>query len=978
MSILKTIGILIGITILFFFLKYIIVNWKTLKKVIASYFINNFGSFFYICLFLIFFVFTIYPLLGNSSALEVSMTIRKLLFVFMFVIIIIYSIWIYKLRKPESTESTESTFSNKLFYILQFIIIIYSVWFNTTENFDSFPFFNNLILKYIFWIFFWGIIAFFSYFLIKTYKNTDNSNNITASSITQTTVKYLGVFIIMLSISKLFFNKTTTALPTTTPDEIKINLEKYARELLTFNTNETNEYITYLAYFLIVTNMISVLFKWSFIKWIQIIVLFIVIIFIIFIILFMNLFNFTNPQFNKDDGTYFNANYIFLFILFLLSFLVLFKINPDLLHSSSNYLYIIGFVFGLVILFSLSLLFNNVKSVDFVLNGVYSTEIKYGIVTLITFLFIYFISSYVKKTISSLQTSNDNPVMFATGSILSIGLLVGLFVGLYFLMSIFNQTSYIFNVGMILALNVVCFFLFKSLISTFDSHSNTKVCGINTELWKWREISCFVFLIIGLFVSKSVTTLTPMIDVGLFFVFIILGYYFGGYLYYQKEKNNKVPEKLNCGKFLNNNPKLGFLETIKSIIMISIVVVLFFSMNIVVTKLSTDEDFDSLFKYFLGLFFIVLFFIYFRFSNSSFTYIIELTTNIFSNNYFSSPNTHKLNDFLFLIFVLFVFFSSMGLLERTVVSEYIQNPISYIGNIFGLNKNSSYFYFFDKIYYTILLIFNIIMFIPCIFNDIYLYFYETSKVSGAFTYILIIEFCLILFYILYRKFITLVVKRHTEILFNEPEWLYPPIVISNGAYDGIQANIPETVTYNFGISCWIYIEPGISNAFLNILNYNDSPAILYKPSMNSLIVTSQLNPENTDIEYRLKGVNTSNTLVNESIKSFTTLSDNRNEGVKNQKIVFTGDIKLQAWNNIFINYNDGTIDVFVNGKLMNSNPGNMIDASTYKNIITVGNDNENSQMKMCNLCFYNKNLNIDEITEVFDSCKNLNPPLRHH
>lgn len=973
MSIFTNIGIIIGIIIVFFILKYIITNWKTIKKDIYSYFINNFGSFFYICLFTLFFIFTIYPLIRNNENLQHAVFTRKLLFLFMFVIIIIYSIWIYKLHKPATgTESNTSGMGMKIFYSIQFIIIIYAIRYNSMKNFVTFPYFlagGDFSLTYLFWIFFWGILFFFSYYLIKTYKVANNSNNITANSIVQSTFKYLCIFVITLFTTKLFFNRKT-------PDKT----EEYDRNFLAFNTKETNLYVTYLAYFLIITNMIFLLFNSPFMKWAQIIILVIILIFVVFIILFMTLFKFTNPEY-QTDGTYFNTNYIFLFILFFLSFIIFFKINPAILQSSMNYLYIIGFVFGLVVLFSLSVLFNNKENVKYIFEGAYKDRIRYGIVFILFLLFVYFISFYVKKSISTFQTkfNETNPVLFTASSILVIGLLAAVFIGVYFLINSFdNDFSYVFNTSILLGLVIICFFFFKYLTSTFVSHSSTKACPINTQLWKTREIVCFIFLIIGIFsLSFIKSTNTPLLDIGLLVGFVILGYYFGG-LIYQKGKNIGAQEKENCNNFLNNS-QLGVLETIKVIIMISIVVVLFFSMNIVIKSLSIVKDTDILFKYFLGLFFILLFFIYFRFSNSSFIYIVEILNNVFNKNYFSSPNTHKFTDFLFFVFIVFVFFSSMGLLEQAVISSYIQEPINYISNLLGLNDKNIYFDILNRIYKLILLVFNAIMFIPCIFNDMYLYFYTTKS---TFTYILIIEFCLILFYLLYRKFINIVVKRHSERLLNGPEWLYPPSILSNNAFsteevNGIQANIPNKPIYNFGISFWIYIEQGISNTFLNILNYNNSPAILYKPSMNSIIVTSQLNPENTDVEYRLKGVNTSNTLVNETIKSFTTLSDNRQEAVKNQKIVFTGDIKLQTWNNIFVNYNDGVIDVFVNGELMGSNPGNMIDASTYKNLITIGNDNEDSQMKICNLCFYNKNLNLDEIVHVYNSCKNLNPPLRH-
>jgi hypothetical protein len=798
----------------------------------------------------------------------------------------------------------------------------------------------------------------------------------------------------------LFFSQTqNTQTDSTTYSSTSKN--NYIRNLLTFNTDETLEYITYVAYFFILTDILLAVFKLSFVKWLQLILLVFIVIFIIVIILFKILFNFTNPEKydpnNPPKFSYFNTNYIFLFILFLLSYLILFKLDPShFLKSSMNYAYIIGFVFGLVILFSLSLLFNNEGAVAEVLDGEYSSFIKYGLITVLSFAFLYFLFFYIKKGISAFKTTFDNetnPILFVTSSILNIGILVVLLGGIYLLIRKFQDETPFINVILLAVLIVGCFTIYNSTVNMFYSHSNTKTCSINLQLWRWREITCVIFLILGIYALSTVKTdqsgKVSYADMMTVIGFTIMGYYIGGYLYNMKEKNksfedNVQPTINNCDEFLNNKPSLSFLETTKALVMISIMVALFFSMNIFVKNLSDVTLSNSNFIYFLGLFFILLFFIYVRLTNSSFTYIVELIDNMVNKNYFSSPNTHKLNDFMFIVFVIFVFFSSMGLIEIVATSNIIQAPIDYIAKATGLtDPKNAYLFIFKKLYDMIILIFNVIMFIPCIFNDVYQYFYESSKMSNSFVFILIIEFCLILFYILYRKFINFAVKRHTDILLKNPVMLYPPTILSNNAQNnssviGVQANIPQKVTYHFGLSCWIYIESGMNNnTFLNILNYNDSPAILYKPSMNSIIVTGQLNPENVDIPYKIKGVDTKNTLVNETIKSFTTLNNNRFEGIENRKIVCTTDVKIQKWNNIFVNYSNGVIDVFMNGKLITSNSGNMIDSDNYKNFITLGNDIEDIPIKICNVCFYDKNLNIDEISQVYDGYKNLNPPVKH-
>ena len=59
---------------------------------------------------------------------------------------------------------------------------------------------------------------------------------------------------------------------------------------------------------------------------------------------------------------------------------------------------------------------------------------------------------------------------------------------------------------------------------------------------------------------------------------------------------------------------------------------------------------------------------------------------------------------------------------------------------------------------------------------------------------------------------------------------------------------------------------------------------------------------------------------------------------------------------------------------MSSTSGNMFDVNTYKNYITIGADE--LQIQMCNLCLYDKNLNVDEIAHIYNTSKNVDPPTK--
>jgi len=96
--------------------------------------------------------------------------------------------------------------------------------------------------------------------------------------------------------------------------------------------------------------------------------------------------------------------------------------------------------------------------------------------------------------------------------------------------------------------------------------------------------------------------------------------------------------------------------------------------------------------------------------------------------------------------------------------------------------------------------------------------------------------------------------------------------------------------YSYGLSFWLFIEaqpPNVGGAYakyVNILDYGGKPAIRYKGSKNELKITFRLNDDN----------------------------DNHTE----REILLYDKLKYQKWNHFIVNYDRGTVDVFVNNVLL--------------------------------------------------------------
>ena len=179
----------------------------------------------------------------------------------------------------------------------------------------------------------------------------------------------------------------------------------------------------------------------------------------------------------------------------------------------------------------------------------------------------------------------------------------------------------------------------------------------------------------------------------------------------------------------------------------------------------------------------------------------------------------------------------------------------------------------------------------------------------------------------------------TNILLDNPIYLNKKKLL--GSYESI-GNKEGAFSYNYAVSSWVFIHeqpPSLrssSNKFTTILDYASKPKIQFNPSENMLRVIMS-------------------------------------NGIDKENVIYeSNDFKLQRWNNILVNYNGGTLDVFVNGELK-STTNNITPIMSYDGI-TSGEDKGLSG-GICNVVYFPEPLTITEIKTLYKSLKYKNPPV---
>lgn len=161
--------------------------------------------------------------------------------------------------------------------------------------------------------------------------------------------------------------------------------------------------------------------------------------------------------------------------------------------------------------------------------------------------------------------------------------------------------------------------------------------------------------------------------------------------------------------------------------------------------------------------------------------------------------------------------------------------------------------------------------------------------------------------------------------------------------------------FDYALSCWTFfhsISPESTiDRYYRIISYGNKPGIYFNPIKRKLAIT--LGIESQKIGSEVVNYNGEKQIILGVIKN----------------------IKLQRWNNLVINCNNGVLDIFINGKL---NASYNLD---FRNNPFLGNDSvivgEDNGLDsgVCNIVFFSTHVSKTKIQTLYENLKDKDPPV---
>lgn len=246
-------------------------------------------------------------------------------------------------------------------------------------------------------------------------------------------------------------------------------------------------------------------------------------------------------------------------------------------------------------------------------------------------------------------------------------------------------------------------------------------------------------------------------------------------------------------------------------------------------------------------------------------------------------------------------------------------------------------------------IMKLILYIPCFIIDCSNVIREQlalAKKEYTVVIILLIEIALIASKFLIPTVFNKIINSDGVVLTDK---VYPLEMKKNISIPPSMKSMSKNV--NYGVSSWLYIHPVPTNtneAYVQnttLINCGGVPDIQFNAEKSSLIFSVDVTDRNGS-------------------KRTAIVPDKNTQ--KDVKIIYS------RWNNVFVNFIDGGMDIFINGDLVISQP-NIIPYQNPNGVI-IG-SSPGIYGEMSNLVYYKSPVLAQNIKLMYESMKDMNPPV---
>lgn len=236
------------------------------------------------------------------------------------------------------------------------------------------------------------------------------------------------------------------------------------------------------------------------------------------------------------------------------------------------------------------------------------------------------------------------------------------------------------------------------------------------------------------------------------------------------------------------------------------------------------------------------------------------------------------------------------------------------------------------------LLIDLIFYVPCLLLQFVEFVKHEYKITTRTDLIVLgAEIALIALRFIVPIILKKIINQDGKQLLREPVYLNNENTLA--MYDDFEKT-NDNFNYNYSLSAWIFLDSqpsSTSEAYAvdsNLLNYGNKPQIVYNGISHKLKIKAMIND--------------------------------------NFETVYEQQPKFQKWTNIFINYQGGTLDVFIDNKLVSSTT-NVVSYMSHDSIVSGKINGINGGI--CNVMYYDRVLKKSEIDTLYNSQKLLNPPV---